>query len=234
MNERQEKLLNIIISQYIKTAQPVGSKLITETGGFDLSSATIRNEMAELEEMNYIVQPHTSAGRMPTEKGYRFYAERLIQEKELNKKHQDLLNNIFKSVKSDQPELIKDLAKAMAEISTAAVFVGFSPNNFYYTGLSNLFSQPEFVEHNLVCHVGRVVDQLDRIINSVFDEINDEVKIMIGSHNPFGRDCSVVVVKSKLKREPALLGILGPLRMDYQNNYNLIKYTHNLISNLNR
>ena len=80
MNDRKKKILHSIISEYIKSAEPIGSRHVAKNLDIGLSSATIRNEMADLEEMGYITQPHTSAGRIPTDKGYRFYVDQLVQE----------------------------------------------------------------------------------------------------------------------------------------------------------
>src|SRR6201984_3666250 len=79
MTERQAKILQAIIEQYAEVASPVGSSLLARL--FDVSSATIRSEMAELEKLGYIQQPHTSAGRIPTDKGYRFYVNLLLESK---------------------------------------------------------------------------------------------------------------------------------------------------------
>lgn len=232
MNTRQQNLLNIIISRYIKTAQPVGSQLIAEIANFDLSPATIRNEMAVLEAEGFIFHPHTSAGRVPTEKGFQFYVANFLHDSELQKRQQQYLAKIIKPFKSYQSELIKELAKGIADLSFGAVFVGFSPNNVYYTGLANLFSQPEFIKHELVYNLSQVIDHLDQVVNKVFPVINHEVKILIGRQNPFGQDCSSILTKYNIKREQGLIGILGPMRMDYQSNFSLIKYTQQLISKL--
>ena len=82
LNERKRKILRTIIDDYISSAMPVGSKTIAEQLGMRLSSATIRNEMSDLEELGYIIQPHTSAGRIPSDKGYRFYVDQIIREKD--------------------------------------------------------------------------------------------------------------------------------------------------------
>jgi len=81
LDERKKKILKAIIANYLETGEPVGSRTISKYTDTDLSlsSATIRNEMADLEEMGYIVQPHTSAGRIPTDKGYRFYVDSLME-----------------------------------------------------------------------------------------------------------------------------------------------------------
>lgn len=82
LTERQEKILYAVIQNYLETGEPVGSRTISKYTDLNLSSATIRNEMSDLEELGYIVQPHTSAGRIPSDKGYRFYVDRLISEKD--------------------------------------------------------------------------------------------------------------------------------------------------------
>ena len=82
LSERKTKILYAIIKDYLETGEPVGSRTISKKTDLNLSSATIRNEMSDLVEMGYIVQPHTSAGRIPTDKGYRFYVDMLMQDKE--------------------------------------------------------------------------------------------------------------------------------------------------------
>ena len=82
LSERQIKILKVIIRTYMETGEPVGSRTISKASDLNLSSATIRNEMSDLEEMGYILQPHTSAGRIPSDKGYRFYVDHLMMEKD--------------------------------------------------------------------------------------------------------------------------------------------------------
>lgn len=79
LTERQQQILQIVVEHYISEAEPVGSRVVSKRGGMPYSPATIRNEMADLEEMGYLEQPHTSAGRIPSEKGYRYYVDRLVQ-----------------------------------------------------------------------------------------------------------------------------------------------------------
>ena len=82
MDDRKWTILKAIIKTYLETGEPVGSRTISKFPDLNLSSATIRNEMSDLEEMGYILQPHTSAGRIPSDKGYRFYVDRMMQEKD--------------------------------------------------------------------------------------------------------------------------------------------------------
>ncbi len=234
MNQRKQELLKVIISQYIKNAQPVGSKLISSAGGFNLSPATIRNEMSELEKEGYIFHPHTSAGRVPTEKGYEFFVANFLSNIELGKKERKILKESVDFFDELEPKVIKSLAKGMAEFSNGAVFVAFSDSDFYYTGLSNLFSQPEFEKHQLVYDLSRIIDHLDQVISKIFSHTNKEIKVYIGKKNPFGQDCSSIITKYESKNNNGMLGILGPIRMDYQNNFSLIKYSQQIINNFQK
>ena len=111
LDDRKLKILQAVIKNYLETGEPVGSRTISKYTDLNLSSATIRNEMADLEELGYIVQPHTSAGRIPTDKGYRLYVDTLMQEKvdEVNNMRDDLLE------KADRMEnLLQQVAKMLA------------------------------------------------------------------------------------------------------------------------
>ncbi len=119
LDERKVKILRAIVSNYLETGEPVGSRTISKYTDLNLSSATIRNEMADLEEMGYIVQPHTSAGRIPTDAGYRFYVDRLMEEKE---EVEDVKSSLLERV--DRMELLlKQVAKVLAYNTNYATMV---------------------------------------------------------------------------------------------------------------
>ena len=117
LSERQLKILEAIINDYIQTAEPIGSRTIAKKYGMGISSATIRNEMSDLEEMGYITQPHTSSGRVPSEKGYRFYVDRMMSKRPLTPEEslslqQMIFNNIY------QVEyMMKETASALARLT---------------------------------------------------------------------------------------------------------------------
>jgi len=213
----------------------VASKSLVDKYDFSLSPATIRNEMVDLEKKGYIYQPHTSAGRIPTEKGWKYYIENFIKDIELSKSDKTALNDILREQGLSYDIAIKNAAKGLAEISKDAVFVGFGSDSFYYTGLSNLFRQPEFQNMDLVCHVSEVVDHLDDVIKEMFDEItdSDKEKILVGKDNPFGNACSSIVSNYTFgNNEKGIFGILGPMRMNYENNLALIKYAKQLFTEI--
>lgn len=126
LNERKLTILHAIIKTYLETGEPVGSRTISKYSELNLSSATIRNEMSDLEELGYIVQPHTSAGRIPSDKGYRLYVDMLMEEKEqeLNEKQEQMLE------KADKMEqLLKQAARVLASSTNYATMVSTPMNS---------------------------------------------------------------------------------------------------------
>ncbi len=216
MLERQKKLFKNIIQEYLTSAKPVGSQVAVDKFDLQVSPATVRNDMVELEKLGLLCSPHTSAGRIPTEKGYQYYIENFVDK---NKKIKDIKG--FKDIKTNDD--IKDLAKLIAEESGLAVFVGFGAQDVYYTGLSNLFSQAEFQDLDMVFNITAVLEHLDEVMQNIYTDFSEKLQIKIGQENPFSQNCSVVALKSK----NILFGILGPMRMDYQKSIELI----NLIKN---
>ncbi len=228
MEPRQSKLLQHIVEEYIATAQPVGSSLIAEKYMKDISSPTVRNEMQELERLGYIRAPHTSAGRVPTEKGYRFYIENILASKELSAKRQDALSEIVKD-SGQLEDGVKFLAKKTAELANEAVLIAFSPHNVYHTGLANVFSKPEFMSHDLVLSLSQVFDHLDEAMAKVHQDLDDDVSVLLGSENPFGEECGSIVASFEFNNQRAMIGILGPMRMDYGNNIAFVKFIKHLL-----
>ena len=254
MDIREKRILKKIVDQYIKTAQPVSSKKIACQNNLTVSSATIRQVMYNLEQQKLICQPHTSAGRIPTEQGYQYYVDYFLKNKtlELNKQKLicPLINEIFKT-KTQRRKIIKNLAKLVSKISQTAVLISFALQDTYYTGLSFLFNQPEFKDLNLIRIISQVVDHLDSQILKLLTEQtnlnvlennptlstimtkhnitdkkgkkdNQELQIVIGNNNPLGNDLSAFV--GRIKEQEMSIILLGPMRMNYQKNLNLMNY----------
>ena len=126
LSDRKMKILHAVIKNYLETGEPVGSRTISKYTDLNLSSATIRNEMADLEELGYILQPHTSAGRIPSDKGYRLYVDMLMEEKEqeLSEMQEQMLD------KADKMEqLLKQAARVLASNTNYATMVSTPMNN---------------------------------------------------------------------------------------------------------
>ncbi len=225
LTQRKKKVLKKVIEEYIKKAKPISSRMLAKKDFPKLSSATLRNEMLDLTKMGLLFQPHTSAGRIPTLKGFKFFLDNFLKEED-----NFLIEKFFEidNKKKGKRERVKNLAKKLAELSKEAVVVAFSKEDFYYTGLSYLFHQPEFKDLSLVKNFSEIIDHLDETMRNIFDKIN-EVKILIGDENPFGDKCATIFDKIEIDNEKIVIGLLGPIRMDYNKNLSLIKSIKKII-----
>ena len=205
MEQRAQKLLAAIVAEHVKTAGPVGSAAVAERYDLEVSSATIRNDMVMLEEAGYITHPHTSAGRIPTELGYRYYVEHLASPRQPKDSARSALD---RAATQSEPEVkLKALAKELAELSAQSVFVGFAPLDVYYTGLANLFRQPEFAHQSLVTDVSAVVDHLDEVVAKLFRQASSEPMVLIGSASPFGDACASIIIQYQYRRNNGIFGL---------------------------
>lgn len=222
MNTRQAKLLTAIIDEFIQTGIPVGSKQILDQGFFLLSGATIRNEMRALGEEGFLEQPHTSAGRIPTAKGYQIYVreymEPTVQEKEVRSRFDTLKQQYLKRKDQERVyESVSLLAHMMPNLAFATVP---HKEQVYYMGLANTLRQPEF-QQNPMLATG-VVEVLENRLSALLDhaEIDNNIQFFIGDEHvlPQIQSCSMIVKKYTVRGEQGVIGILGPMRMDYAYN----------------
>lgn len=228
LSNRQKKLLQAIITEYVKTAQPVGSELLVEKYELDVSSATVRSEMLELDAQGFLEQPHASSGRIPTEQTYQFFVSEGFKVKKITQNQQNKLTQTVKNCQDqNKRQGLKDLAKSLSALSGELILLAFQDNDFYYTGLTNLFSQPEFRNQEIVCNISAVIDHLDARLAKVFHKVDDQARIFIGSQNPIDQNLSLITVK--ISQKGPLIALLGPMRMDYVQNVALLEFSRDLV-----
>ena len=164
MTDRQKLILMAIVEQYAEVASPVGSNLLAKV--FKVSSATIRAEMAELERLGYIMQPHTSAGRIPTDKGYRLYVNTLNDDNKWANHEHRAERAIMARVESGglPQQTIRNAVDTLVEL-THNLGLATIGDQLYMSGLSNLFDQPEFMRKGQVQQVARLLDNLRALAN---------------------------------------------------------------------
>jgi heat-inducible transcriptional repressor len=224
MTDRQKRILAAVVEQYAEVASPVGSSLLAKV--FNVSSATIRAEMAELERDGYITQPHTSAGRIPTDKGYRFYVNGLSEdphevgverraEKALSARvhHGGLPERTIRNAVDTLVELTHNLGLAT---------IG---NQLYMSGLSNLFGQPEFMQAGQVQQVARLLDNLEPWLYEAAP--NQPLSVYIGRENPIGRSAGCTLIISRFRSpfsDRSYIGTLGPTRQSYRDVMMLVRH----------
>jgi heat-inducible transcriptional repressor len=222
MSPRQEKILAAIVEQYAEVASPVGSTLLSKA--FGVSSATIRAEMAELERLGFIMQPHTSAGRVPTDKGYRHYVNSL-QESESTHNGRRAERALTARVESGGlPErTIRNAVDTLVEL-THNLGLATIGNQLYMSGLSNLFGQPEFMHGAQVQQVARLLDNLEPWLKEAAP--NEPLSVYIGRENPIGRTAGASLIISRFRSpysDRSYIGILGPTRQQYRDVMGLVQ-----------
>lgn len=222
MEQRQKQLLKLVIENYIATAEPIGSRFLVEKAGLDWSEATVRNELRTLEAEGFLTHPHTSAGRIPTVEGYRFYLLNLnLEEAKANKRDATELQEAFDTGSENELSL-KNLAKALVKVTDETVLIAFSPEKVYYTGLANLFQKPDFREVHLVASVSEVFDRCEESLPAFFPRVNGEQKFFLGREHPFGEMLSVLAARFG-ENNQSLITLLGPQRMNYKKNWALMR-----------
>ena len=223
MTERQKSILNAIVEQYAEVASPVGSSLLAKL--FNVSSATIRAEMAELERLGFITQPHTSAGRVPTDKGYRNYVNNLAvtPKRELAEGRAERALSTRVQGAGAPERMIRNAVDTLVELThnLALATIG---NQLYMSGLSNLFGQPEFINGIQVQQVARLLDNLEPWLREAAP--NEPLSVYIGQENPIGRTAGCSLIISRFRgpfSDRSYIGTLGPTRQSYRDNMNLVR-----------
>lgn len=234
MNERQEKILSAVIEEYTQTAIPVGSQILVEKYEFKVSTATIRNDMMDLEEEGYLYQPHISAGRIPTDKGYRYFVEKVMKDKELSKEEQQKMQREFLKLKAQNTRLTRTTAKLLSHVSGNFAISSMEENNeFADFGMRELMEAPEFKELDDMCRLVEMLDYVDEKFDKLTKDIKEgETRIFIGKENPISgsANCSMMVSPYRLSSgEKGILAIIGPKRMEYAKNKSMIEYVKKLL-----
>jgi heat-inducible transcriptional repressor len=221
VTDRQQKILAAIVEQYAEVASPVGSSLLAKL--FAVSSATVRAEMAELERLGYISQPHTSAGRIPTDKGYRFYVNNLTTEdgKPAERRSERALEARVSS--GGHPErTIRNTVDTLVELTHNLGLATIGPQ-LYMSGLTNLFGQPDFMHPGQVQEVARLLDNLEPWLHEAAP--NQPLSVYIGSENPIGRSAGASLIISRFRSpfsDSSYIGVLGPTRQSYRDVMSLV------------
>lgn len=223
MTDRQRLILAAIIEQYAEVASPVGSSLLAKV--FNVSSATIRSEMAELERLGFIAQPHTSAGRVPTDKGYRLYVNGLVDSDDSPAARRGERALAARVEGGGLPErTIRNAVDTLVEL-THNLGLATIGDQLYMSGLSNLFGQPEFSGGGQVQQVARLLDNLEPWLREAAP--NEPLSVYIGSENPIGRAANCTLIISKFRSpysDRSYIGVLGPTRQSYRSVMGLVEH----------
>lgn len=283
LSDRQKAILFAVIEEYAETAAPVGSIMLAKL--FNVSSATIRSEMARLEELGLISSPHTSAGRIPTDAGYRFYVNSLVEREDYET---DYYANpdLSKNKQNIDTDLSVYLANTVYDFFERPLVSNFSPdhalssgqndknrglhalevrigsqsqiefairtavdmlveltgnlglatigNQLYLSGISKLFSQPEFMNYQRIQNVSELLDNLEPWLKET--KPGEPLNIFIGRENPIGKNSDVSLIISKFRSpfsDSSYIGVLGPTRQNYAQVMNLVSHAGQYLEHMN-
>jgi len=222
MTERQLEILFSIVKEHVLSSEPVGSKVLVQKYGLDMSSATIRNEMTKLEKEGYILQPHTSAGRIPTDKAYKLYINS-IDKKNLSEREQGAVKKRLGSFEGSEKAL-KMAADMLSEMTYCTAVVTLSSQDIYFRGLGHMLRNPEFKERNRALNVADIIDHMDDFIDDL-PTVTEDI-IYIGDDNPYLKraHCSILIAPYKTKDREGVIALLGPSRQRYEKNISLLDF----------
>ena len=228
MDERKIRILKAIIKHFVHSADPVGSQFLLDSGDFQVSSATIRNDMAYLESIGLIAQPYTSAGRVPTEKGFRMFVDEFMDEiPEQSWEKQKALLDIQQLQEQQLDIRVRSVVSIISKLTECVGFVTLPwMNDAYYLGISHVLKTPEFQDSLLASTVVEVLEDKDQFIKTLSQlEIDRSVRAYIGEENViFGiHSCSLLVTMYERGSYRGAVGILGPTRMNYAYNIKVLE-----------
>lgn len=243
LSERQKQILCQIVEEYAETASPVGS--VTMAKLFNVSPATIRAEMARLEALGLIAQPHTSAGRVPTDAGYRFYVnslgnkiddEPVLQETKLidDGRYDRGMHAIERRVtsQSQADAAIRGAVDILVDL-TGNLGLATIGGQLYLSGISRLFTQPEFGDTRRVQAVAKLLDNLEPWLREAAP--GEPLNIFIGQENPIGRNSEVSLIISKFRSpfsDRSYIGVLGPTRQNYSRVMTLVRHAGEMLEEI--
>lgn len=234
MNQRQQEILQAVVELYTESALPIGSQVLLDTYDFQVSSATLRNDLSALEEAGYLYQPHTSAGRIPTTQGYRAYVEDIMGEELLTKREQQRLQSELLMLKAKQVRMGRSTAKLLSALSGNLAVTGVLDRaEFYDFGMRELIDNPEFQEIDELCQLVETLDSLDERLEGILGDLpNGETRIYIGEENPIREisNCSMIIAPFENSEGRGILAIIGPKRMHYAKNKSLLEYVQRILS----
>lgn len=232
-DSRRRAVLTTTINKYIQDALPIASEDIATD--FDLSSATIRNIFADLEDSGFLTQPYTSGGRIPTDKGYRYYVDFLITQMDFLEEEKARLINEYKWEIKRLEDALEETSQLISTITHYAGIVSFLEwqDKFFYKGISYILEQPEFKDSEKIRLLIKLIEEKQELLNIINRNFGEKVKVYIGSELgcPEMESCSLVVSTFKLKDKPSgRLAVLGPVRMKYKDTIPTLEYISDILT----
>lgn len=246
LSDRRQYILRALIEEYILRAMPVGSKTIVDNYDVDVSSATVRNDLNYLEECGYIAQPHTSAGRIPTEAGYREFVDTLIDEEfycDVAEDEEEDFSSYVSKIRKSADEIdamLEEISMKLSSITNNLSVISSKKKNSGHghiakRGISLIMRQPEFRDSTNLLPLMEILEDdtvLYRTLSTTSD--GDSLQVRIGKENKSSnlRGVSVVTATFGTSRDGGIVAVIGPTRMNYENVIKAVLQAQNVLNDI--
>ncbi len=231
---RKDRVLAIVVNQYIKTVSPVGSQLITDEYKVDVSPATVRNILAELEEDGYLSHPHTSAGRIPTARGYRYYVDHLMHEIQLLEAEKRHVEAEYKRYRNQVELLMEKTSQVLSDLThyTAIVSVDGWESKFILKGTSYVVDYPDQSDILKIQAILRILEEKERLLELINRDLEKKIGFYIGHELALKEmdSCSLAVSCFEKDGLSGRIAVLGPTRMQYDRVVSALEYVSHILS----
>jgi len=234
---RKDRILAIVIGRYIKTVLPVGSQYITEEYDLDVSPATVRNILADLEEEGYLTHPHTSAGRMPTQQGYRYYVDHLMNEIQLLEEEKYRISQEYKRHVLQLEDLMEKTSQVISDLTHYTSIVSLDQEDgqkhrIICKGTNYVVGYPDSVDILKIQAILKILEEKERIMEIINRTLENKIKIYIG-HEMALKDmesCSLAISHFEKDGVKGRIAVLGPTRMRYDRVVSTLEYISQILS----
>ncbi|MGB9911452.1 MAG: HrcA family transcriptional regulator [Microgenomates group bacterium] len=238
LTERQIRILKALVEEYIETGEPVGSEILEKKYDLGVSPATIRNEMAKLTEAGFLRQPHTSAGRVPTKEAFKFYVDKLMEEKQLSVAEEVTAKEKVWDSRFDFDNFLDEIVKTLASQTQTLSLAVVEGGKVYHSGYANILNQPEFYDIDVTRTVLSLLDEEEEI-RKIFSRCFGEgpIHLLIGDElgYKFLEPCGLVFANFDAgENRRGSLGVFGPNRLNYSQIIPFVRYFVKLIEELGR
>lgn len=234
IQQRKDKILAIVVNQYIKTVNPVGSQYITDEFKLDVSPATVRNILAELEEEGYLGHPHTSAGRVPTAQGYRYYVDHLMNEIQLLEQEKRAIESEYKRYRHQLELLMERTSQFVSDLThyTTIVTVDGWDSKFILKGTNYVVGYPEQVDLLKIQAILRILEEKEKLMKLINRQLQNKIDVYIGHELALKEmeSCSLAVSRFDNNGVTGRIAVLGPTRMQYDRVVSALDYISELFS----
>ena len=234
MTPRQERILELVMLEFMKSAHAVGSISITDKYNLGVSPATVRNEMADLLKQGFLKKEHFSSGRIPTTVGVRYYIDNLLVEGDFSYKDEMEVKENLYTQRFNRDKLLKRATEILSK-SLHYTSIAISGDSIFYYGISTLMDYPEFEEISVLKNIISVLEDYS-LVENIFSKgvhTDGDIKILIGEESGFNsfEMGTLVFTGFRLhKGEQGYIGVFGPLRMEYSKVIPTLKYVTSVLN----